>query len=151
MARVYLKNYPQLRAKLQKLRDDTAADVAPAMAKAAQDIVDMMQRLVPVNSGELRESIGFTFGAAPKYAQKVTSASFGATTVTIFAGNSRVRYAHLVEFGTAAHINGGLFAGSQHPGTTPKPFFFVSYRALKKEAAKMIRKAIKDAVKRAVA
>lgn len=151
MARVYLKNYPQLRAKLQKLRDDTAADVAPAMAKAAQDIVDMMQRLVPVNSGDLRESIGFTFGAAPKYAQKVTSASFGATTVTIFAGNSKVRYAHLVEFGTAAHTNGGLFAGSQHPGTTPKPFFFVSYRALKKEAASMIRKAIKDAVKRAVA
>ena len=72
MAKVYLKNYPQLRAKLQKLRDDTAADVAPAMAKAAQDIVDMMQRLVPVNSGDLRESIGFTFGAAPKYAQKVT-------------------------------------------------------------------------------
>nr|WP_301538897.1 HK97-gp10 family putative phage morphogenesis protein [Pseudogemmobacter hezensis] len=31
-------------------------------------------------------------------------------------------HAHLVEFGTAPHINGGKFAGTKHPGTAPQPF-----------------------------
>lgn len=31
-------------------------------------------------------------------------------------------YARFVEFGTAPRINGGRFAGTQHPGTAPQPF-----------------------------
>lgn len=151
MARVYLKGLPQLKAKLIRLKEQTAPAVQQAMAQAAQLIVDMMKRLVPVDHGDLRDSIGWTFGDKPKYAQAVTSVRFGATKVTIFAGNSKVRYAHLVEFGTRPHVNAGEFAGSQHPGTTAQPFFFVSYRALKKQAQTIIRKAIREAVQKAAA
>ena len=31
-------------------------------------------------------------------------------------------HGHFVEFGTGPHLNGGKFAGSRHPGTTPEPF-----------------------------
>lgn len=32
------------------------------------------------------------------------------------------RHGHLVEFGTAPHIVGGVFKGARHPGTAPQPF-----------------------------
>lgn len=151
MARVYLKGLPQLKAKLVRLKEGTAPAVQGAMARAAQLIVDMMKRHVPVDHGDLRDSIGWTFGDKPKYAQAVTSVRFGATRVTIFAGNTKVRYAHLVEFGTKPHPQGGEFEGTSHPGTTAQPFFFSSYRALKKDAQKIIRLAIRDAVRKAAA
>ena len=151
MARVYLKGLPELKAKLIRLKEQTADAVGPAMGKAAQLIVDMMKRQVPVDHGDLRDSIGWTFGEKPKYAQAITRAKFGTTRVTIFAGNSKVRYAHLVEFGTAPHVNAGIFEGSQNPGTKAQPYFFSSYRALKRDAQKIIRLAIRDAVRKAVA
>ena len=150
MARVYLKGLPQLKAKLVRLKEQTAESVMPAMGKAAQLIVDMMKRQVPVDHGDLRDSIGWTFGDKPKYAQAITTARFGQTRVTIFAGNAKVRYAHLIEFGTAPHTNAGIFAGSENPGARSQPFFFPSYRALRKDAQKIIRLAIRDAVRKAV-
>jgi len=150
MARVYLKGLPELKAKLVRLKEGTAAPVREAMARAAQMIVDMMKRHVAVDEGDLRDSIGWTFGDKPKYAQAVTTARFGDTRVTIYAGSSKVRYAHLVEFGTRGHPQGGMFEGTSHPGTRPQPFFFTSYRALRSEARKLIRAAIRDAVREAV-
>lgn len=151
MARIYLKGLPQLKAKLIRLKEQTAAEVAPAMGRAAQVVVDMMKRQVPVDHGDLRDSIGWTFGEKPKYAQAVTRVRFGTTRVTIFAGNAKVRYAHLVEFGTRPHPQGGLYAGTMHPGTRPQPFFFSSWRATRNEARKIIRQAVRDAVRKAVA
>lgn len=152
MARVYLKCLPQLKAKLKRLKEQTAPDLKPTFEAAAQKIVDMMRRRVPVHTGALRDSIGWTWGDRPKYSQKVTSVKAGENLViTIFAGSTKVRYAHLIEFGTKPHEQGGIFKGSEHPGTTPQPFFFSSYRAMRKEVKAMLRKAIKEAVKRAVA
>lgn len=150
MARVYLKGLPQLKAKLIKLKEQTAEQIRPAMAQAAQSVVDMMQRQVPVDSGDLRESIGWTFGDKPKYAQAVSRQSVGGLTVTIFAGNTKVRYAHLVEFGTAPHAQGGMFEGTEHPGTNAQPFFYPSWRASRKAVKAALRKAIKEAVRNAV-
>lgn len=150
MARVYLKGLPQLKAKLQRLRDETAKDVAPTLGLAADKVVDMMKRLVPVDSGDLRDSIGWTFGSAPEGSLKIASARSGVLTVTIFAGSEKVFWARFIEFGTRSHAQGGQFAGTEHPGTAAQPFFFVSYRALRKEVKRMLRKAINDAVKKAV-
>lgn len=150
MARVYLKGLPQLKAKLIRLKERTAEAVKPAMAQAAQEIVDMMKRQVPVDKGDLRDSIGWTFGDKPKYAQAITKQSAGGFTITIFAGNTKVRYAHLVEFGTAPHPQGGQFEGTEHPGTKAQPFFWPTWRAKKRDVQKILRAAIKKAVRDAV-
>lgn len=148
MARVYLKGLPQLKAKLEKLRRDTAPEVRPVLGEAAQKIVDMMRRLAPVGSGNLRDSIGWRYGPkTDKGTTKVASVQVGQTTVTIFAS---VFYARWVEFGTPPHIVGGKFAGAQHPGSKAHPFFFVSFRALRKEVKRMLAKAIREAIKKAV-
>lgn len=124
------------------------------MEEGAEEIVSMMRSLVPVDSWDLHDSIGWTWGKRPKYSQVLATAkaSFGGDlTITIYAGNSKVRYAHLVEFGSAAHTNGGMFAGSEHPGTKGQPFFFVSWRANRKKAKARIRRAITKAAKEVAA
>lgn len=140
--------------KLKRLPDVMKIRVKAAMEQGANEIVDMMKSLVPVDSGELRDSIGWTWGKRPKYSQAIAvvkSKLAGDLTITIYAGNSKVRYAHLVEFGSAPHINGGMFKGTQHPGTAKQPFFFVSWRTNKKRVKSRISRAINKAAKEVAA
>lgn len=144
----------KLHRKLQLMPEVAKARIQAAMEQGANEIVDMMKSLAPVDDGDLRDSIGWTWGKKPKYAQALATAKSslaGDLTLTIYAGNSKVRYAHLVEFATRAHINGGQFAGTQHPGTAAQPFFFVSWRALRKRTKSRIRAATTKAAKEVAA
>lgn len=148
---VTIMGLAKLDKKLRKLPEAALIAIRAAMEAGAIEIVAMMKRLVPEVSGDLRDSIGWTWGKKPKYAQALAVAKSklaGQLTITIYAGNEKVRYAHLVEFATAPHINGGLFAGTEHPGTKAQPYFFVSFRALRKPAKARISKAIRDSAKR---
>lgn len=143
----------RLNRKLAKLPIAAEKRIKEAMAQGADEIVTLMKSLVAVDTGELRDSIGWTWGEAPKYSQRIGTlrSSDGKLTLTIYAGNSKVRYAHLVEFATAAHVNGGMFAGSMHPGTQAQPFFFVSYRALRRRTKSRITRAITKSAKEVAA
>lgn len=149
-----IKGLDRLNRKLAKLPAVAKQMIRQAMEAKANEIVAMMKNLVPVDGGTLRDSIGWTWGKAPK--GSLTLASVQATgdsdmTLTIYAGNKEAFYARWVEFGTARHENGGLFAGSIHPGTTAQPFFFVSWRANKRRTVRAIRKASRDAAKKVAA
>lgn len=147
-------NLDRLNRKLAKLPSVAKQMIRQAMEAKANEIVAMMKNLVPVDDGTLRDSIGWTWGKAPK--GSLTLASVQATgdsdmTLTIYAGNKDAFYARWVEFGTARHENGGLFAGSNHPGTTAQPFFFVSWRVNKRRTVRAIRKASRDSAKKVAA
>ncbi|MFK3847935.1 HK97-gp10 family putative phage morphogenesis protein [Agrobacterium pusense] len=149
-----IKGLDRLNRKLAKLPAVAKQMIRQAMEAKANEIVAMMKNLVPVDDGTLRDSIGWTWGKAPK--GSLTLASVQATgdsdmTLTIYAGNKEAFYARWVEFGTARHENGGLFAGSIHPGTTAQPFFFVSWRANKRRTVRAVRKASRDAAKKVAA
>ena len=158
MARVYLKGLPELKRKLIALQEHTAAEVAPALIKAADDTTGMMKRLAPVDEGDLRNSIGWTFGEVPKGAISLKTRSVlvkgQIMKITIYAGDEKAYYARWVEFGTRAHNvakGGGLksFSGEAvtHPGAGARPFFYPSWRAMKKPIKKAISKAIQEAVR----
>ncbi|OAE40664.1 HK97-gp10 family putative phage morphogenesis protein [Agrobacterium tumefaciens] len=149
-----IQGLDRLKRKLAKLPAVAKQMIRQAMEAKANEIVAMMKNLVPVDDGTLRDSIGWTWGNAPK--GSLTLASVQATgdsdmTLTIYAGNKEAFYARWVEFGTARHENGGLFAGSIHPGTTAQPFFFVSWRANKRRTVRAVRKASRDAAKKVAA
>lgn len=149
-----IQGLDRLNRKLAKLPAVAKQMIRQAMEAKANEIVAMMKNLVPVDDGTLRDSIGWTWGKAPK--GSLTIASVQATgdsdmTLTIYAGNKEAFYARWVEFGTARHENGGLFAGSIHPGTTAQPFFFVSWRANKRRTVRAIRKASRDSAKKVAA
>lgn len=146
-----IQNRERLLAKMRALPAEVRSSIKQALAQGADEITEMQKRMAPAKSGDLRNSIKQTWGGDK---ERYSSLSVGAgggdpdLTVRISAGNSKVRYAHLVEFGTAPHINGGKFAGSQHPGTTAQPFFYPPYRALRKRVKSRISRATTKAAKK---
>lgn len=147
LARVYLKNQPRLKAKLIALKNETAKALEPALIAAAEKVVALAKNLCPVQYGDLRDSIGWSFGDAPKGSIALASSGAGNKRITIFAGNEKAYYARFVEFGTAPHVAGGKFKGAQHPGTKAEPFFFPAWRAFRKGIKRELGKAIREAIK----
>jgi HK97 gp10 family phage protein len=146
-----LEGRKRLLAKMAALPAEVRSAIKQALAEGADEITDMQKRLAPVKTGDLRNSIVQTWGGARvRYSSLSAAAGAGDPdlTVRLSAGNGKVRYAHLIEFGTAPHINGGKFAGSQHPGTKAQPFFYPPYRALRKRVKSRITRATTKAAKK---
>jgi len=126
----------RLKRRFDRLPGLTKQYVFDALQLGADEIVAMQKRLAPVDDGDLQDAIHW----------EVARRSSEIRALRIRAGNGRVRYAHLVEFGVAPHRVGGRFKGAMHPGTQAQPFFFPAYRALKKRVRARIRRAFKKAV-----
>lgn len=151
MAR-HVQGVTSLKRKLRQLPRAAENELRKAMEKSANEIVALAKTLVPIDSGELRESIGWTWGDdVTKGAIRLGSVKGGGASeneyITIYAGNDDAFYARWVEFGTAPHINGGMFPGTQHPGTSARPFFYPSYRLLRKRAQRRNTRALNKAIK----
>lgn len=133
-------NLAKLDKKLKRLPTVAKELIRAEMGKVADQIVEMMKRLVPVEDGLLRDSIGWTWGKAPKGAgivAKVKSKMSDDLTITIYAGSVEAYYARWQEFGT-----------QDQPA---QPFFYVSWRASRKDAVRQVRKASRQAAKRVAA
>lgn len=132
-----------------------------AMEKGAEELVAMMKRLAPIDDGDLRDSIGWTWGAPPAGAAVIAESTGDerGLKLIVYAGNRKAFYAAFVEFGTAAHnvaTGGGTVlgkssaatgGGSMHPGSRAQPFFFPAYRSLRKRIQSRIRREMKKAIK----
>ena len=129
-----------------------------AMEKGATELVAMMKRLVPVDEGDLRDSIAWKWGEAPKGALVFTETepTERGLKITVYATDFKARW---IEFGTKPHNiakGGGTVAGKKqladgagrlHKGGRAQPFFFPSYRALRKRIQSRIRREMKKAIK----
>ncbi len=147
-------NLAKLDRKLKRLPAVAKAEIKSGMEVAANEIVAMMKSLVAVDEGKLRDSIGWTWGKAPKGSLAVAVLKSGMAadlTLTIFAGNAEAYWARWVEFGTKPHDNAGKFAGTKNPGTKARPFFYVSWRANQRAAKSHIRKSVRKSVKKVAA
>lgn len=130
----------KLQRKLNKMPAVAKEAIRQAMAAQADQIVAMMKSLVPVDKGTLRDSIGWTWGKAPKGATIVSAVKSnlgGDLTITIFAGSSEAYYARWQEFGTK--------------NMPAHPYFYVSWRANRKGAKAAVRRAINKAAKKVAA
>lgn len=121
--------------RLDAIPKEVRKAVEPALIKSGAELQQMMQHLAPVDSGALRESIAVTppGQSTPAYSQPGGSRVARENEVLITAGNSDVRYPHLVEYGTTA--------------APAQPFFFVSYRLLRAKIQRRLKRAISTAVK----
>lgn len=114
-----------------------------ALEKGAEEIVAMMKSLVPVDSGALRDSIGWTWGAAPEGSitlGTVRQSKDGDEAITIYAGTRNKNlgdkdafYVRFVEFGTQ--------------NMSPSPFFYPAYRTLKRRVKGRVTREMKKAIK----
>lgn len=127
----------ELRRKLSALPDAMRAEIRAAMEKGADEMVAMARRLCPVEGGALRDSIGWTWGAPPGGSVVLAEGSDGVEKITIYAGDSKAFYARWVEFGTVT--------ASAHP------FFFPSWRSLRKRIKARTTRAVNASVKKVAA
>lgn len=132
-------NTQKLNRKLARLPDVSKEEMRLSLAVSAREMADMMEVLVPKDSGKLAGSIGWTFGEPPKgsIAAGMLVDKAGAIVATVYAGDKEAYYAKWVEFGTRK--------------MSPQPFFFVAYRALKKRAKSRIKRGQTKAVKKVAA
>jgi len=125
----------RLKRRLQAIPKATIAAVTPALRKAADQMADTMRQLAPVDTGDLKDSIAVTPAgqSTPPYSQPGGSMVVPPNAVAITAGNTDVRYPHLVEYGTSK--------------TPPHPFFWPAFRLHRKKAASAIKRAVSKAVR----
>jgi len=132
-----------------KAMETALLEAAPkALEEASKIPIDMMKRQVRVDTGKLKESIRFTLGkrgGAPKSVLRRRGQGIKKTSVTayIVAGDKSTlvkgkggvlfQNARLQEFGTV--------------NMEAKPYFFVSWRARRKEFQRAVNLFIKRAMK----
>ncbi|MGE3247965.1 MAG: HK97-gp10 family putative phage morphogenesis protein [Beijerinckiaceae bacterium] len=109
--------------------------VPPALAKSGEELAGRMKILAPEDSGDLKESIAVTLPgqSTPPYSQPGGSRVAKENEVLVTAGNSAVRYPHLVEYGT-----------SKAPA---QPYFWPAFRLTRKRITNRLRRAIAKAVR----
>lgn len=131
----------KLQKKLNAMPRIAKDEIKRALEQSANEIVELAKTLVPEDTGDLKDSIGWTYGKVPRGAMtlgKVFASKLATDlTITIYAGNSEAYYARFVEFGTQK--------------MSARPYFYPSYRANKKKAQSRIRRSITRAAKKAAA
>jgi hypothetical protein len=145
-----VRNKDKLFAKLRRSVPGIEKAVTDANVKSAGAIVALQKSFAPVDDGDLRDSITMTLpgGRSPAHSQPGGSVSVPPGAVLITAGNTKVRYAHLVEYGTAPHPQGGLYEGTVHPGNPPQPYFWPAVRLGRRGARSRASRAINKELKR---
>lgn len=138
----------RLKRKLTKTIPQAVVDATvKAMEAGADEVVGMMRRLAPKDTGALAQSINWTWGEAPKGSMVLgkSSPTRGGLVIAIYAGDAstmvgereQFQLARLQEFGT------------QH--MQAHPYFFPSWRTLRKRVrsrvTRQMRKAVRDGAK----
>lgn len=143
----------------QTVPDTVRREARAALEKGADELVDMMKSLAPVQDGALRESIGWTWGEPPAGSismDEIGPADDPSMRIIIYAGSSEAFYARWVEFGTQSHNvyrtadvsrGRGQSWGVMHPGAAAHPFFWPAYRAMRSRIKSRITRAINKAIR----
>lgn len=144
-----VRNKDRLYAKLAQLAPEAAKQVGAEALAAGHEMVTIARSYVAVDKGDLRDSIVVTPGGqmTPAYSQPGGSQMVPEHAALITAGNTKVRYPHLVEYGARPHIAGGKFKGAQHPGAPAQPYFWPAFRLIRRKMRGRITRAINKAVK----
>lgn len=129
MAEIHVSGLADLQKALDQLPVKIERNIMRGAMRAGSKVMaEEAKQQVPVDSGDLRNSIKVT-----------TRARRGQVSATVRAGDKKAFYAHMVEFGTAAHLipkpsrkksserialffGGKVVSKVQHPGTRPQPF-----------------------------
>ena len=116
-----------------------------ALRAGAAVYLSQVKQNIPVEHGDLRRSARIT----------TRKGRDGQVSASVKVGNSQAYYAHMVEFGTRAHliapragslqIGGQFVAGAvQHPGARPHPFMRPAADEKFTDAVAAVQKKIRD-------
>lgn len=132
-----LKGSKELELRLNAIPDEVLKALRPALIKGANEIADNMRALVPVDEGDLQESITVTGPGetTPAYAVGGGRATAAPNQALVTVGNPEVRTGHMVEFGTVK--------------AEAQPFMRPGFRIAKPRVMRRIARAVGQAIKKA--
>jgi len=138
MAKKPSRDLERLKRRLAAIPEAIRADMVPAVVAAAEDVARSMRHLAPKDSGKLARSIAVTppNGVTPPYSQPGGGNTASPLGAIITAGNTDVRYAHLVEYGSR---------GLKQPA---QPFFWPAFRLGRKRSAARLKRAATKAIRK---
>lgn len=160
-----MQNRDRLLKRLKAIKGKPRAAMRVALEQGAKQVVASAKNLAQVKSGDLVNSIDYTFGDYKPANANVRGVSAGARggdpdlSVTIHVGDEKAFYAGWVEFGTNPHfvskggstkigaIKARLKRATPHPGAQAHPFFYPAWRANKKSIKARITRAMNKAIK----
>lgn len=128
-----VKGLDSLNRKLAKLPQVSKDRIREALAQSAREITNLMENLAPEDSGLLKGSIGWTWGAPPRGAVTLGTVERGDLTLTIYAGDEDAYYIRFLEFGTLK--------------MAAQPFFYPAFRALRRRAKTRIARQVSRGLK----
>lgn len=143
-----IQNLARFKRKLRRLPDVARAEIRKGLETSANEMVDLMKRMVPVDEGKLRDSIGWTWGTPPEGATVfATAAGEAGLVITIYAGdrNTVVTNARGIDFQNAFIQEFG------RNGKHASPFFRPAWRINKKRAQGRVSRSLGKAARRVVA
>lgn len=145
-----VRNKDRLFKKLGELQPATFEVIKSSNRQAAEEMAQTARSFAPVKTGRLRDSIVVTGpgGTPPGHSQGGGAGPVPEGSYAVSAGNSGVRYGHLVEFGTQPHPNEGMFPGTENPGAKAQPFFWPAWRLVRKGLRAKTTRALNKAVKK---
>lgn len=164
-----VKGLRNLERKLRAMPPTVNTALSEAIAENATELTAMMRRLAPQDDGDLVRSIewfwsqpgrrGGLFGRGRTTDTRVSIKGAERLSATIAAGDSVAYYAAFVEFGTQSGVRGQQLANPganrrsrrslrTHPGSRAQPFFFPSYRALRRRMKARMSRKMNAAIKR---
>ncbi|NVO55096.1 HK97 gp10 family phage protein [Rhodobacteraceae bacterium B1Z28] len=126
-----------LSARFGSMAGEIEKALRPALVKSAEEYAATMRALVPVDEGDLKESIEVTAPGetTPAYAEGGGRRTAGPNQALVTVGNEDVRHGHLQEFGTVKQ--------------EAQPFMRPGARLAKPRAQRRISRAIGQAIKKA--
>ena len=116
-----IQGLDKLKAKLNAMPNETRTAIKTALNESADELLDFQRRLVPIDEGDLRDSLIKREGKHD-------------LAVEVAAGGRNAFYARFVEFGTVKRA--------------AQPFFFPAYRALRRKLRGRISRAVTKAAKK---
>jgi HK97 gp10 family phage protein len=129
---IKVRNKDRLFQALRKSVPAVDAELRSALAKAGDQFVNTAARLVPVDEGDLRESIEW------KPTKATAENGSRSPAIVIQAGADKpgdeAFYVRFVEFGT--------------PSSPKQPFFFPAYRLMRRKIRGMLSRAMGKAIKK---
>ncbi|WP_127111720.1 HK97-gp10 family putative phage morphogenesis protein [Shimia sediminis] len=127
----------ELEKRLLAIPEVVRKGVQPALIKGAEETAAIARALVPVEEGDLKESITVTEPGhtTPAYAEGGGKRTASSNQALVTAGNENVRHGHLQEFGTVKQ--------------EAQPFMRPAARLVKPKAQRRISRAIGQAIKKA--
>lgn len=122
-------------AAFDRLRAKPREAVAPLLVQAAEDLAAAQKAVAPKDTGALANSITVTppGGTTPAYSSGGGRREVGQAEAAVTVGDEKVRYAHILEFGSVK--------------MAPEPFFFTTYRLLRASLRRKIGRGAKQIVR----